>query len=415
MKFTLALLVAILAFAAATQKTDHWAVIVAGSNGFWNYRHQADVCHAYQIMKNQGIPEDQIILLSYDDVASASQNPFPGKLFNKPDGEDVYEGCNIDYRGGDVTPENFMNILKGQGSGKVLKSDKDSKVFINFADHGAPGLIAFPKGQLHAKDFHETLKYMHENEMYGEMTVYIEACESGSMFENILEDNLNIYATTAANSHESSWGYYCAPDDVVDGKHIGSCLGDLYSINWMEDTDANDICSETLSTQFDTVQTKTTKSHVMKFGDESFTSEVVGNFQGVCDAKTTLSNFLRSLNKPTETREYASIDSRDAKMEYLYNKYLRSGSMEDAEELQEEITKRSLIEMRFNHLRTVSGIQFEEKPFVQDSDCYKAVIAAYEEKCGLDEYDLKFFHNFVSMCNARMEPTKMLGAINQMC
>lgn len=26
---------------------DHWAVIVAGSNGFWNYRHQADVCHAY--------------------------------------------------------------------------------------------------------------------------------------------------------------------------------------------------------------------------------------------------------------------------------------------------------------------------------------------------------------------------------
>lgn len=26
---------------------DHWAVIVAGSNGFWNYRHQADACHAY--------------------------------------------------------------------------------------------------------------------------------------------------------------------------------------------------------------------------------------------------------------------------------------------------------------------------------------------------------------------------------
>jgi legumain len=29
------------------QATDHWAVIVAGSNGFWNYRHQADACHAY--------------------------------------------------------------------------------------------------------------------------------------------------------------------------------------------------------------------------------------------------------------------------------------------------------------------------------------------------------------------------------
>ena len=26
-----------------------WAVLVAGSNGWSNYRHQADVCHAYQV------------------------------------------------------------------------------------------------------------------------------------------------------------------------------------------------------------------------------------------------------------------------------------------------------------------------------------------------------------------------------
>lgn len=27
----------------------HWAVLVAGSNGWGNYRHQADVFHAYQV------------------------------------------------------------------------------------------------------------------------------------------------------------------------------------------------------------------------------------------------------------------------------------------------------------------------------------------------------------------------------
>ncbi len=26
-----------------------WAVLVAGSDGFFNYRHQADVCHAYHV------------------------------------------------------------------------------------------------------------------------------------------------------------------------------------------------------------------------------------------------------------------------------------------------------------------------------------------------------------------------------
>jgi legumain len=57
------------------------------------------------------------------------------------------------------------------------------------------------------------------------------------MFEGLLPLNINIYATTAANSKESSWGTYCYPDDVVNGVHINSCLGDLYSVNWMEDSD----------------------------------------------------------------------------------------------------------------------------------------------------------------------------------
>lgn len=70
------------------------------------------------------------------------------------------------------------------------------------------------------------------------MVFYIEACESGSMFEGILPENINIYGVTAANAHESSWGYYCYPDDVVNGTHIGTCLGDLFAINWMENADA---------------------------------------------------------------------------------------------------------------------------------------------------------------------------------
>ena len=36
-RYTLAFLALISTALAA--KTDHWAVLVAGSNGFWNYRH----------------------------------------------------------------------------------------------------------------------------------------------------------------------------------------------------------------------------------------------------------------------------------------------------------------------------------------------------------------------------------------
>lgn len=60
------------------------------------------------------------------------------------------------------------------------------------------------------------------------------------MFVN-LPKNTNIYAVSASNPSESSWATYCPPDDVVGGVHIGSCLGDLFSVNFIEDTEASNI------------------------------------------------------------------------------------------------------------------------------------------------------------------------------
>ena len=40
----------------------NWAVLVAGSNGYGNYRHQSDVYDAYQILHMNGIPDSNIIV-----------------------------------------------------------------------------------------------------------------------------------------------------------------------------------------------------------------------------------------------------------------------------------------------------------------------------------------------------------------
>ena len=63
---------------------DKWAALVAGSHTYSNYRHQADVFHAYHILKNNGFPENRIITFAYDDIAHNIKNPFKGKVFNKP-------------------------------------------------------------------------------------------------------------------------------------------------------------------------------------------------------------------------------------------------------------------------------------------------------------------------------------------
>lgn len=94
------------------------------------------------------------------------------------------------------------------------------------------------------------------------------------MFVN-LPKNTGIYALSAANPTESSWGTYCSPDDVVGGKHIGSCLGDLFSINFVEDTDKGDY-SQTLQHQFETIRKLTDKSQVLQWGDMSFVNNKIG-------------------------------------------------------------------------------------------------------------------------------------------
>lgn len=53
---------------------------------------QADVCHAYQILKKGGLKEENIVVFMYDDIAMHELNPRHGTIINHPTGEDVYAG-----------------------------------------------------------------------------------------------------------------------------------------------------------------------------------------------------------------------------------------------------------------------------------------------------------------------------------
>merc|ERR1711939_1136026 len=96
---------------------------------------------------------------------------FWGRLFNGPQGKDVYKGCKVDYRGSIVTADLFRKVLTGDADGvkqivgrssgypvKVLNSTADDDVFVFFVDHGVPGLLVFPNGpSLHSTELLATL------------------------------------------------------------------------------------------------------------------------------------------------------------------------------------------------------------------------------------------------------------------
>jgi len=273
---------------------DIHAVLMAGSMGYVNYRHQSDVSRAYQLLTKSGVNPQNIITMLYDDIANNIQNPFPNKLFNVPSnvsnpGIDVYQGLKKDYVGNTVNANNFISVLTGNSSAvplnhPVLQSGSNDRVFVAFFDHGGIDIIGTPvappyitrKALLNAFDF------MYHQKKYHELIFYVEACFGGSMVVN-MPTNRNIYVVTAANAHQSSYGTFCPPNDVVDYNgsraHIGACLSDLFSVNWMNNLARFLHRNETLLEQFKRVKQKTMLSNVSMYGDILFDKESIHDFE----------------------------------------------------------------------------------------------------------------------------------------
>jgi len=233
------------------------------------------------------------------------------------------------------------------------------------------------------------------------------------MFENVLPTNLNIYVTTASNAVESSWGCYCSPDDVVDGTPVGSCLGDLYSVNWMEDADKQSPLGmkETLQQQFVTVRTLTTMSHVMQYGDLTFTNWTIGQFQGEV-SQSTIGRAAPDTPKPAPSSA-GIVGSRDIKMHSLYYSYLRHdksdifGAHAAAEALQAEISHRLQADSMFMKL-TESAVQGENwgsiftmptPTPILPSSCVDAVYDAVAQYCGgFSDYSIQYTRVVNNLC-----------------
>jgi len=228
-------------------------------------------------LKKNGVPRDQIIHLAYDDVANDPANPFPGQIFNKPTdkgtpGVNVYDASDIDYRGDDVSKTNFFNALLGNDeNGPALKSDENSNVFVYYNSYGGLGEMNTPGGSLdtiYAEQLANTLIKMHDKKMFKELVFYLEGSQSASMFDLVSTD-LNIYALTSTDNYNLNVQAYCGRHGKVDGKNLGICLGDLFSVTWMEDLEANDPCTETLDAQAQTVMSQTVDQYatVQQHGD----------------------------------------------------------------------------------------------------------------------------------------------------
>uniref|UniRef100_A0A0K0DY32 legumain n=1 Tax=Strongyloides stercoralis TaxID=6248 RepID=A0A0K0DY32_STRER len=419
-------------FFKTTSTSQIWAVLVAGSNGWYNYRHQADVAHSYHVLKKHGISKKNIITMMYDDIAYNKLNPYPGKIFNTPQGYNVYEELKIDYNGSDVTPENFLAIIEGNkekvkgGNGRVVESTENDKIFIFFSDHGSVGMVSFPESILTVKNLNITLENMHKNRRYKELTFYLEACESGSMFEGILSTHINVYAITAANSHESSWGCFCDNDMKLP------CLGDTFSVSWILDSEIENLNSETLNKQYKIVKKLTNQSHVMHYGDLNIAKEFVSEFQGHKSTVNSLRNVILQRTKIAELISNSDKqDSRDIHMIMLEKEYYESidtdNEMKAKKRYFKAIHKRKYLKkfvkkmvkhLVNDHETRHKVLQKLQNNGVGNIDCHDEIVTFFHKHCfnfNKNPYVMKYVYVLSNLCDLEIRIETLKNGIFEVC
>ena len=188
--------------------TGNWALLVAPSKEWANYRHQADVLAIYQQLKQAGYTDDRIILIAEDDIADNVSNPNKGVVQVTIGGNNVYEQVEIDYRMSELQAKDILAILSGEKSERlpiVIESTANDNVFVFWSGHGVPGALCWNDDAygIMGDQLDETFHRMREKRSYRKLLMMVEACFSGGVMEQC-RNIPGMLFVTAANGDETS-------------------------------------------------------------------------------------------------------------------------------------------------------------------------------------------------------------------
>ena len=197
----------------------------------------------YRTVKRLGIPDSQIILMLPDDMACNPRNAFPGTVYNNADRAlDLYgDNIEVDYRGYEVTVENFIRLLTDRlgedvPRGKRLGSDAGSNVLVYMTGHGGNEFLKFQDSEeIGGWDLADAFEQMWEKKRYvdclwvgmastwtftdkdavyvryNEMLFMIDTCQANTLYKHFYSPN--IIATGSSEIDESSYSHH-ADNDV---------------------------------------------------------------------------------------------------------------------------------------------------------------------------------------------------------
>ncbi|GAV99978.1 gpi-anchor transamidase [Lentinula edodes] len=148
-----------------------------------------------------------------DDAACNERNSFAGSVYANPGRHlDLYgENIEVDYRGYEVTVENFLRLLTGRlppsfPRSKRLLTDSSSNIFIYLTGHGGNEFLKFQDNEeVSAHDIADAFHQMYEGGRYNEIFFMVDTCQANSMYSKFYSPG--ILATGSSVVGENSYSH----------------------------------------------------------------------------------------------------------------------------------------------------------------------------------------------------------------
>ncbi len=241
---------------------DSYALLVQGSCGWENYRHQADVLNVYQMLRKFGWDDDHIILILSDDIAGNAKNKTPGQVRCSISGEDLYGGAVIDYSTDTLVVSDISDILLGRRSAHlptVLDTDDRTDILVFWSGHGcvkssrkSDGFVWRGDDIFTDSDLLGTLLEMDSGRRYRKMLLLFEPCFSRNMALQA-EGFPGVLSIASAAGNESSFADFHSSE-------LGVWMSDRFTNNLVNTLTANP--GQTYRELYEYLYTHTLGSHV---------------------------------------------------------------------------------------------------------------------------------------------------------
>ena len=256
--------------------TRNAAVLVSSSRYWHNYRHVSNVLSLYNVLKTGGkFTDDNIILMIADDIPCDGRNPHKNGIFPEyartGTGNSVYNAdVEIDYRGTDVTVENFLRVLvgrheEGETPSRMLDLTPDTNLvvflvrtacvdyprslcfvsqliaqssssisFTSQTGHGGESFFKFQDGEeLMTQDITDAFQQMNRIGRYKEILFIADTCQAFTLNPTdpkVLPDIgalPNVMTVASSLQGQNSYAHHSDPE-------IGQSVVDRYTYNFVE-------------------------------------------------------------------------------------------------------------------------------------------------------------------------------------